>query len=163
MPGGNPNWVKGFVANPKGGGNWKKGQSGNPSGRPKDKNNIFRMLCKQDAGEVYGILMGIIRDETQPGAVRVNAIKHHTESAFGKATASIKIETDSLDIPEFMPTPQLLALASEQADVYVNELFKTGKLQKYIEHFEKKEEGRVVKTVKAKVKPKPKKKKEVKK
>jgi len=124
---------------------WKKGQSGNPLGRRVERPqiNVLRELCRQDTDEVYKILMNIIRNEDERGVVRVNGIKFHQESAWGKAEQSLKLETTTAETvdPSKMTAEQIHLFVSGKTEEFLRNMYASGALATYAEKFKSETEA----------------------
>ena len=74
------------------------GKSGNPGGRPKipdDVKEATRAACP----EAVEILIGIMRDESEKTAYRLDAAKTLLERAYGKPEAMSKVELTGTNQP----------------------------------------------------------------
>ena len=79
-------------------GRFVAGQTGNPHGRPKipeDVKEAIRAACP----EAVEILIGIMRDESEKTAYRLDAAKTLLERAYGKPEAMSKVELTGTNQP----------------------------------------------------------------
>jgi len=126
-----------------------KGVSGNPEGRRvENKNHLLRQLCRIDTRRVYEILMDIITNPEEKGIVKVNAIKFHQETAWGKAEQSIDVKFEDVEdtIVARLSAERLNMLVNGKIDDFLRGLYTSGELNGYLNKF--KREGISVKSEK---------------
>jgi hypothetical protein len=87
------------------------GVSGNPGGRPKGLSRRVRELVGDDGRAIAEFMFGVLSDETQRTADRMEAAKWLADRGFGRAVQALDIDVpSSLDINDFS-TDDLRAIA----------------------------------------------------